>query len=199
MKRMTLSVFFAAVMVTGVAAPSAIAAKDSPMQIYSIPIENMSVGSETGPSTTTLAQYKGDVLLLVNVASKCGYTKQYAGLEKLHRDYKDRGLRVLGFPCNDFGGQEPGTEAEILEFCRTNYDVTFPLYAKLHAKGDSISLLYQYLTGEGAAFPGEVRWNFEKFLVSRDGKVVARFRSAVAPDSKELLEAVEKELEARKP
>ncbi|HPB32601.1 MAG TPA: glutathione peroxidase, partial [Candidatus Sumerlaeota bacterium] len=111
--------------------------------------------------TLPLSEYKGKVLLIVNVASKCGFTKQYKGLEELHRKYKERGLAVLGFPSNDFGGQEPGTEAEIVKFCQTNFGVTFPVYAKLHAKGENISPLFEWLTGKESPYPGEVRWNFE--------------------------------------
>ncbi|HOE95316.1 MAG TPA: glutathione peroxidase [Candidatus Sumerlaeota bacterium] len=160
--------------------------------IYSVPVEPM---ADDDPATTeTLAPWQGKVLLLVNVASRCGYTPQYAGLEQLHRAYFDQGLRVLGFPCNDFGGQEPGTEAEIVEFCQTNYDVTFPLYGKLHAKGEEISPLFEYLTGDKSPHPGEVKWNFEKFLIGRDGRLVARYASAVTPDAPELIEAIEAEL-----
>jgi glutathione peroxidase len=162
--------------------------------VYDIPVLPMKAA---GDSTTTLRAYKGDVLLLVNVASKCGFTPQYEALEALHRKYKDQGLRVLGFPCNDFGGQEPGTELEITTFCKTKYDVTFPLYAKLHTKGPDKSPLYQYLTGDGSPVPGDVKWNFEKFLISRDGRIVERFRSATKPDSPELTAAVEKELAAK--
>ncbi len=166
--------------------------------IYDIPVEPMKDARATtataAAAAPNLSAYRGRVILIVNVASKCGFTKQYGGLEELHRKYKDRGLAVLGFPCNDFGGQEPGTEQEILSFCKTKYDVTFPLFAKLHAKGEQISPLYQWLTGEGSPFPGEVRWNFEKFLISREGQLLARFPSRAAPDSAELLAAIEKAL-----
>ena len=144
-----------------------------------------------------LADYKGQVLLIVNVASKCGLTPQYAGLEKLYREYKDRGLRLLAFPCNDFGAQEPGTMEEIQQFCRTNYDVTFELFAKIHVIGEQAHPLYRFLTGF-AGDPGDVQWNFEKFLIGRDGRIAARFRSKVTPDDPELVQAVRDEL-ARSP
>lgn len=143
-----------------------------------------------------LAAYKGKVLLLVNVASKCGYTPQYAGLEKLYQTYKDRGLVVLGFPANNFGGQEPGTNEQIRAFCFRTYNVTFPMYAKSSVKGEDINPLYRFLTDKNSnpTTGGEVRWNFTKFLVGKDGKVIARFEPGVTPDSNELTEAVEKAL-----
>jgi len=159
--------------------------------IHEIPVEPMKADTK---SSKTLARYKGKVLLIVNVASKCGFTPQYAGLEKLYRRYKDKGLQVLGFPANDFMGQEPGTEEEIVKFCRAKYDVTFPLYAKSHVVGQEKSSLYQYLTGENSPFKGEVRWNFEKFLISRDGLIIGRFRSATKPESERMVQAIEKEL-----
>lgn len=140
---------------------------------------------------TSLKAYAGRVVLLVNVASKCGFTKQYAGLESLYGKYRDRGLVVLGFPCNDFGGQEPGTESEIKAFCTATFQVTFPLLAKGHVKGPDQHPLYAALTGPGAAFPGDVKWNFGKFLIGRDGQVAARFDSRTGPESEELVKAVE--------
>jgi glutathione peroxidase len=140
-----------------------------------------------------LATYKGKVALIVNVASQCGYTPQYAGLEALYEKYKDQGLVVLGFPANNFGNQEPGTNDEIKQFCTRNYKVTFPMFAKVSVAGDDKTPLYQFLTGkesnEKAA--GEIRWNFTKFLVGRDGKVIARFEPDVAPEDPELVTAVE--------
>jgi glutathione peroxidase len=165
--------------------------------IYSIPVARTKAAAGAGETTVTLAPMKGDVILIVNVASKCGYTPQYKELEALHRKYSPRGLRVIAFPCNDFGGQEPGTEEEIATFCRTSYDVTFPLYAKLHTKGPEKAPLYKYLTESVDGMAGDVKWNFEKFLVARDGTVVARFPSKVKPDSPELVAAVEKELGAK--
>ena len=137
-----------------------------------------------------LAAYRGKVVLIVNVASRCGYTPQYAGLEALYLKYKDQGLVVLGFPANNFGGQEPGTNEEIKQFCTRRYNVTFPMYAKVSVKGDDETPLYQYLTQTG----GDIRWNFTKFLVGRDGKIIQRFESAVKPDAPELTAAVEKAL-----
>jgi glutathione peroxidase len=143
-----------------------------------------------------LAKYEGKVVLIVNVASKCGYTPQYEGLQALHKTYSEKGLAVLGFPCNQFGMQEPGTESEILSFCKQNYGVEFDMFSKVDVKGDELCGLYKYLTmgGAGKDFEGPIQWNFEKFLVSRDGKVVGRFKSKVAPDAPDFVEAVEKEL-----
>lgn len=140
---------------------------------------------------TSLADYKGRAVLLVNVASKCGFTKQYAGLQKLYEEKKDGGFVILGFPCNDFGGQEPGTIEEIVKFCSDKYSVTFPIMAKVHVKGDGQHPLYKELTGKGGAFPGDVKWNFGKILIGKDGIPVARFESQTAPDSAELTKAVE--------
>ncbi len=141
----------------------------------------------------TLDDYSGSVLLIVNVASFCGYTPQYKGLEQLNQTYGEQGLRVLGFPCNDFGEQEPGSNAEIEQFCDRNYGVTFDLFDKIYAKGAKQHPLYQRLT-TAVTPPGEVSWNFEKFLVSRTGEVVARYRSSVQPDDAELVSAIEREL-----
>jgi glutathione peroxidase len=138
-----------------------------------------------------LGAYKGKVMLVVNVASKCGYTPQYTGLEALYRKYKDRGLVVVGFPANNFGAQEPGTDGEIKTFCTRKYDVTFPMYSKISVKGSDKAPLYEFLTSAG----GEVKWNFTKFLVDRDGKVVRKFDSGVAPESPELIGAIEKLLQ----
>ncbi len=140
-----------------------------------------------------LAEYKGKVLLIVNVASYCGYTRQYSGLEELNKKYGEQGLEVLGFPCNDFGAQEPGTNEEIAQFCETKYGVTFDLFDKVHAKGASQHPLYQTLTSSVTP-TGEVAWNFEKFLINKQGEVVARFKSAVTPNDPELIKAIEAEL-----
>ena len=145
-----------------------------------------------------LAEFKGRVLLVVNVASKCGFTRQYAGLEKLHQAYRDRGFAVLGFPANNFMGQEPGTEAEIKSFCTLTYGVTFPMFSKISVKGKAIHPLYAFLTDEklhpGAG--GAVSWNFNKFLVGRDGAILAHYGSRTAPDDPELAAALEKALQA---
>ena len=142
-----------------------------------------------------LAAYKGKVVLLVNVASQCGYTPQYSALEAIYEKYKDRGFVILGFPANNFGAQEPGTNDEIKTFCTRKYSVTFPMYSKISVKGDDQAPLYTYLTKEtGAGIAGEIQWNFTKFLVDRDGKVVQRFEPAITPDSKEVTAAIEKQL-----
>jgi len=141
-----------------------------------------------------LSQHAGKVVLFVNVASKCGLTPQYAGLEALHQRYKDRGLVVIGVPANEFGAQEPGTNAEIQTFCSTKFNVTFPMMGKIVVKGAGIHPLYQQLVaGSGG---GEIEWNFAKIIVGRDGKVAARLHPKVAPDSPELQQAVEKALGA---
>jgi glutathione peroxidase len=129
-----------------------------------------------------LSKYKGKVLLIVNVASKCGFTPQYAGLEKLYQKYKDKGLVILGFPCNQFGGQEPGTAKEIKEFCKTTYGVTFPLFHKIDVNGSKKTSLYKYLE---TVFPGDIGWNFTKFLVDRKGVPIKRFASDVKPEDLE--------------
>ena len=140
-----------------------------------------------------LSEYAGKVLLIVNVASYCGYTSQYKGLEQLNQQYGDRGLRILGFPCNDFGAQEPGTNEEITKFCETKFGVTFELFDKLHAKGSQQHPLYQKLT-KSVNPQGDVAWNFEKFLINKQGEIVARFTSSVTPDSPQLSQAIEAEL-----
>ena len=137
-----------------------------------------------------LASYKGKVVLVVNVASRCGYTGQYAGLQKLYDSHKDKGLVVLGFPANDFGAQEPGSDAQIAEFCSAKYGVTFPMFAKITVKGPDKAPLYKTLT-DSADPKGEVSWNFEKFLIGKDGTVIGRFKSGVAPDDAKLVQAIE--------
>lgn len=140
-----------------------------------------------------LSDYLGKVLLIVNVASYCGYTSQYRGLEQLNQKYQDQGLAVLGFPCNDFGAQEPGTNEQIVRFCSTNYGVSFDLFDKVHAIGSNQHPLYNRLT-HAIEPKGDVSWNFEKFLVSKNGEVVARYKSGVTPDSSDLVQVIEKEL-----
>ena len=146
---------------------------------------------------TSLKAYKGKVLLIVNVASKCGYTKQYTPLEATYRKYKDQGLVVVGFPCNQFGGQEPGTNEEIKTFCSSNYDVTFPLFDKLDVKGPNQHPLYTALSGKDSPFPGDVKWNFGKFLVGRDGKILKRWDSKATADGDEITKAIETALAAK--
>jgi glutathione peroxidase len=144
---------------------------------------------------TPLADYKGKVVLIVNVASQCGYTPQYSALEAIYEKYKDRGFVIVGFPANNFGAQEPGTNEEIKTFCSRKYNVTFPMYAKISVKGSDQAPLYAYLTKEtGKGIAGEIQWNFTKFLVDRNGNVVQRFEPAVTPDSTEVTTAVEKQL-----
>jgi glutathione peroxidase len=143
-----------------------------------------------------LAGFKGKPVLIVNVASKCGFTPQYAGLESLYQKYKDRGLVIVGVPANNFGGQEPGTNEEIATFCKRNYGVTFPMMSKVSVAGADKTPLYEYLTSNTG---GEVKWNFTKFLVGKDGKIAARFESKVKPDDPELTAAIEKALAAGEP
>jgi glutathione peroxidase len=138
-------------------------------------------------SPQPLAEYRGKVLLLVNVASKCGFTKQYAGLEALYERKRESGFAVLGFPSNDFMGQEPGTNAEIADFCRSTYGVRFPMFAKLSVKGDDAHPLYRYLTGLPDPIGGGVQWNFQKYLVDRRGRVVAKFSPRTTPEDPELV------------
>lgn len=151
--------------------------------------------------TVKLEKYKGKVVVMVNVASKCGLTPQYESLQKLYTNHKDEGLVVLGFPCNQFGGQEPGTEADIKSFCSENYGVEFDMFSKLKVNGSEAAPLYKYLTAQKTdpAGSGAIKWNFEKFVVGRDGKVVGRFGPRTKPDGKEFTEFVEKQLKAETP
>jgi glutathione peroxidase len=144
----------------------------------------------------SLEQYRGKVLLIVNVASRCGYTYQYEGLEALYKEYSGRGLVVLGFPANDFLGQEPGSNEKIKEFCTLNYGVTFPMFAKIHVKGRGAHPLYRFLTDPltNPRFAGRITWNFNKFLVGRDGTVLARFRTQEEPGSEAVRRAIEEAL-----
>ena len=147
-------------------------------ELYEIPVKTLS-GEDTN-----LGAYRDRVLLVVTVASKCGFTKQYEGLEKLHRDLEGRGLTVLGFPCNQFGGQEPGSEEEIEQFCKLTYDVTFPMFSKVEVNGDGTHPIYAHLKNEAPGLLGTqaIKWNFTKFLVDRNGKVVDRFGSQTTPE-----------------
>jgi glutathione peroxidase len=143
-----------------------------------------------------LADFAGKTLLIVNVASQCGLTPQYKGLEELHRKYKGRGFAVLGFPCNQFAGQEPGTDEEILTFCETRFDVTFPMFSKIDVNGEDRHPLYEFLTSQPTQpdGPGDIKWNFAKFIVDKQGAVVARFDPAVEPTSKDLTGTIEEAL-----
>ena len=159
--------------------------------IYDIKLKNID-GKDT-----TLSSYKGKVLLIVNVASKCGYTKQYAGLEALYQKYKAKGFVVLGFPCNQFGGQEPGTNEEIKQFCSSKFSVTFPLFDKIEVNGPGRHSLYGLLAGEKSPFPGDIKWNFGKFIIGKDGKILKRFGSSTTPEAAELTQEIENALAAK--
>ncbi|MFM9957550.1 MAG: glutathione peroxidase [Phycisphaerales bacterium] len=145
-----------------------------------------------------LESFKGKVVLMVNVASKCGYTPQYKGLQELYEKKKDAGLVILGFPANEFGGQEPGSEADIKQFCHDTYKVTFPMFSKISVKGEKQHPLYKQLASQPAPVGGDPKWNFTKFLVDREGNVVARFDSRVAPDDRKLTDKVDELLAAAK-
>ncbi len=153
--------------------------------IYAIPIKDIEGRS------TSLEAHRGKVLLIVNVASKCGFTPQYAGLEALYQKYKNQGFTVLGFPCNQFARQEPGTNEEIKQFCSTTYQVSFPIFDKIEVNGKNRHALYEALAGRSSPFSGRIWWNFTKFLISRDGKILGRFGTRVKPDSTKLVQAVE--------
>ncbi|HEY9135788.1 MAG TPA: glutathione peroxidase [Pseudomonadales bacterium] len=141
-----------------------------------------------------LSQFEGKTVLLVNVASKCGLTPQYKGLQALYDNYKDQGLEVVGLPCNQFGGQEPGTEQEIQSFCESKYAVTFPLTSKIDVNGENRHPLYQWLAGDDAKFPGDIKWNFGKFLISSAGDVLQRFEPTVTPEDADFLKAIKSSL-----
>lgn len=153
--------------------------------IYDIPLRDID------RQPTSLEAYRGKVLLVVNVASKCGFTLQYSGLEALYQKYKNQGFTVLGFPCNQFGRQEPGTNEEIKQFCSTTYQVSFPIFDKIEVKGKNRHALYEALAGKKSAFSGRIWWNFTKFLIGRDGKILGRFGTRVKPDATKLVQAVE--------
>ena len=159
--------------------------------LYSVPLKDI----DGNPAT--LKPYAGKVLLIVNVASLCGNTPQYKGLEALWLKYKDQGLVVLGFPCNVFGEQEPGSNSDIKTFCSSTYKVTFPLFDKLHVKGPEQHPLYAELSGRNSPFPGEVQWNFGKFLIGRDGRIVARFEPEVEPETPDVTAAVQAALASK--
>lgn len=162
------------------------------MALYDIPV------SALDGSPSSIGEHKGKALLIVNVASRCGLTPQYAGLEKIHEQYADKGFSVLGFPCNQFMGQEPGTPEEIATFCGTTYGITFPLFEKIEVNGDGRHPVYDELTKvpDGDGYAGDIRWNFEKFLVSPEGEVVGRFNPTVTPEDPALVSAIEAQLPA---
>lgn len=167
----------------------ALTASVTASNLYEIPLKDIK-GEETN-----LKPYEGKVMLIVNVASKCGNTKQYTELQALHETFAKNGLAILGFPCNDFGGQEPGSNEEIQEFCSTKYSVSFPLFDKVVVKGPEKHPLYQALSGPESPFPGDVKWNFGKFLVGKDGKILARFEPKTKPDAPEVIEAIKAALQ----
>ena len=167
-----------------------VAAQTAP-SLYDIPLKDID-GKDT-----SLKAYQGKVLLIVNVASQCGFTPQYTALQALQDKYKAQGFTVLGFPCNDFGEQEPGTPAEIKAFCSDNYKVTFPLFAKLHVIGPDKHPLYQALNGKNSPFQKDVGWNFGKFLISRDGRIQQYFESKITPDSADVTGGIEKALASK--
>ena len=158
---------------------------DSGSRLADIPLKDID------GKPTSLKKYEGKVVLLVNVASQCGLTPQYTALQAIHAKFKDKGFTVVGVPCNDFGSQAPGTNDEIKQFCSAQYQMTFPLLDKIHVKGSAQHPLYAKLTGKDAAFPGDIKWNFGKFLLGRDGKVLKRFEPAITPDAPEVLSAIE--------
>ena len=159
--------------------------------LYDVPLKDID-GKDT-----SLAPYKGQVILIVNVASKCGFTPQYKGLESVYTNYQAKGFVICGFPCNQFHAQEPGTDADIKLFCTSKYDVTFPMFDKLEVNGENRHPIYVMLAGPSSPFPGDIRWNFTKFLIGRDGKIVNRFDSKVKPDSPEVTAAIEAALAAK--
>ncbi len=184
---------------------SSATAKDAPKEIKvkekeiaTTPLD-VEMATLDGKKVNLANKYKGQVVLLVNVASKCGNTPQYAQLEALHEKYGKQGLAIVGVPCNQFAGQEPGTSAEISEFCKKNYGVKFDMLAKVDVNGKEAAPLYKHLTSKklDPDFAGKINWNFEKFLFSRDGKVVARFAPKTKPDAPEVVKAIEKELKAK--
>jgi glutathione peroxidase len=167
-------------------APSlALAADPDPAQVLEFKMRRL------GGPEQELAEYRGDVVLIVNVASKCGLTPQYTGLQKLYDTYRERGFTILGFPSNDFAGQEPGSDGEIRAFCEKNYGVTFPMFSKIRVRGDDKHPLYERLTAQPAPVGGEVAWNFQKYLVDRSGNVVARFEPRTDPQDVKLVERIE--------
>ena len=181
----TQGALLAAAALLGLFAGSPGASPAAPASLYDFTLERIDGRPQS------LREYRGQVLLLVNVASKCGYTPQYEGLEALYDRLGERGFAVLGFPANDFKGQEPGTNAEIAKFCRATYGVRFPMFAKISVRGDAVHPLYAFLTSRPAPVGGPVEWNFQKYHVDRRGEVVARFAPRTPPDDPDLLARVE--------
>jgi glutathione peroxidase len=179
----TLVLLFAFSFMTNFAAHTA--------SIYGIPVKDIDGNS------TTLNAYEGKVLLIVNVASKCGFTPQYTALEATYKKYSGQGLVILGFPCNQFGGQEPGNDEEIKQFCTGKYSVTFPLFDKIEVNGANRHPLYDLLAGQNSPFPGDIKWNFTKFLIGKDGRIIKRFDSKTTPNSPAVTAAIEAALAAK--
>ena len=159
--------------------------------IYDVPVKDID------GKATDLSAYKGKVILIVNVASKCGFTPQYTALEATYKKYSDHGFVILGFPCNQFGAQEPGSDEEIKQFCTSKYAVTFPMFDKLEVNGANRHPLYVLLAGDTSPFPGNIKWNFTKFIIGKDGKILNRFDSKVKPGSPEITAAIETALAAK--
>ena len=157
---------------------------------HSASIYDISVKDIDGKNVS-LGDYKGKVLLIVNVASKCGFTPQYKALEATYQKYADKGFVILGFPCNQFASQEPGTDEEIKQFCTSKYFITFPLFDKIEVNGANRHPLYQILAGSDSPFPGNIGWNFTKFVIGKDGQIVNRFDSKTTPDSPQVIAAIE--------
>ncbi len=165
-------------------------ALSSGASLYDIPLKDID------DKETSLKPYQGKVLLIVNVASQCGLTPQYTALQAIQQKYKDKGFSVLGFPCNQFNSQEPGSNKEIKQFCSSKYEVTFPLFDKLEVNGPNRHPLYVALAGKASPFPGDIKWNFGKFLIGRDGKILKRFEPPTKPDAPEVISAIEAALKA---
>jgi len=196
MKRTLTSFLVAAVVGAAVLAisitnnPTAAASGERMTSIYDFTLKDID------HKEVNLGQFRGKVVLVVNVASRCGFTPQYEGLQKIYLKYKDRGFVILGFPANNFMSQEPGTDEEIKSFCSAKYNVTFPIFSKISVKGDDMHPLYRFLTSKetNPEFGGDIKWNFSKFLVDKTGKVIARFEPAVKPESDQVIQAIEKAL-----
>jgi glutathione peroxidase len=183
------SVIFSVVILLSLILVQVVSAQAS--SLYDIPLKDID------GKPTSLAAYKGKVLLIVNVASKCGNTPQYTALEAMQKKYESKGFTVLGFPCNDFAGQEPGSAEQIKEFCSSTYSVTFPLFEKLHVKGPEQHPLYAALTGKDSPVPGPIDWNFAKFVIGRNGEIITRFKASVKPDTQQVTSAVEAAIAAK--
>ena len=194
MQRIVIALLF-----VGLASGSALAAEDGAKEKPKTVLALQAKTIDGKP--VNLSDYSGEVVLIVNTASKCGLTPQYEALQALHKRYEDRGFKVLGFPCNDFGGQEPGDETQIKEFCKANYSVTFPLFSKVTVKGKDKHPVYDFLTSKDTnpKSSGDIKWNFTKFLIGRDGQIIERFEPRVAPDDAEVVKAIEKAIETPAP